>query len=84
MLERIQNAPRATRQKWFVICTVVAGIILLFLWVQYLSWTLRPADPQTSANEVDEGFNPLRSLKGIGASIYDAVEASRPANRRNQ
>jgi len=84
MLKRLRNAPYQTRQKWFVILSVVAGLLIAFLWVQYLGWSLQPTGSQAQANEVDEGFNPVSTLKGIGASVYDAIDASRPAKRRGK
>jgi len=72
-LKKIQNAPRATRKRWFVALTLLAGIVLVFLWVQYLNWNLRVASAPEGGGELGAGFNPAQSLKGIGASIYDAV-----------
>ncbi len=80
-LKQIQNSPRATRKKWFLLLTVVAAIVLIFLWIQYVSWTFGAATAQPQNGELHEGFNPVQSVRGIFGGIYDSIDASRPANR---
>jgi len=78
MLEKIHNAPRKTRQRWFVVLTVIAGVVLVFLWVKYLSWSLRSTTQTASGTELQQGFGPAQSLKGIGSGVYDWVRGKHP------
>lgn len=72
MLQRIQNAPRATRQKWFVGTTIVVVLVVIVLWVKYLNWSFR-AVGDDRAGELQQGFGPAQSLKGVLGGFYDAV-----------
>jgi heme/copper-type cytochrome/quinol oxidase subunit 2 len=77
MLEKLQNAPRATRQKWFVAITIVVVIIVVILWVRYVSWSFHAAANSGRPGELQQGFGPAQSLKGVLGGFYDAIRSTK-------
>ncbi|MBT9170622.1 MAG: hypothetical protein DDT18_00966 [Actinobacteria bacterium] len=75
-LKKIQHSDEATKKRWLIVSSAIAMILVISLWLVYISWTIKSVGDNIEKQGSEPGFWQIfkTGLKVVGESAWNNIK----------